>query len=275
MKLTPLDIRRNEFNRSLRGYDREEVESFLTMVADEVEGLIGEHRDLTRRVEELKKDLERYRGIERTLSETLVATQSQADRTRESSERDSELTKREAKVRADQLVEGARIEAERLVTEARRQAHAILTNARATAHDSLETARAQADATYRASRRDVTAMQQQLQSIIERRDAFTESLHGFLTGQLAALETIGSERPPVVEPVPQSEMPEPGGMGDDAISELDRELAAFSEQTSPEQYASAGADEDEADELAQSEAEPDVDTSNDDAEVLVDNRPRE
>ena len=70
-------------------------------------------------------------------------------------------------------------------------------------------------------------------------------------------------------------MPETGGMGDDAISELDRELAAFSEQTSPEQYASAGADEEEADELAQSEAEPDVDTSTDDAEVLVDNRPRE
>ena len=32
MKLTPLDIRKKDFGRSLRGYDPEEVEAFLDMV---------------------------------------------------------------------------------------------------------------------------------------------------------------------------------------------------------------------------------------------------
>ncbi|NVM02542.1 MAG: DivIVA domain-containing protein, partial [Candidatus Helarchaeota archaeon] len=40
MKLTPLDIKRQEFKKVMRGYDVIEVDAFLEMVADEYESLL-------------------------------------------------------------------------------------------------------------------------------------------------------------------------------------------------------------------------------------------
>jgi DivIVA domain-containing protein len=45
LRLTPLDIKKQEFKRSMRGYDPEEVNAFLEMVAEEFEAL---HREKNR-----------------------------------------------------------------------------------------------------------------------------------------------------------------------------------------------------------------------------------
>jgi len=55
MKITPLDITQKAFARAMRGFDRQEVEAFLALVASEFEGLVKEVqglRDDTRRKEE-------------------------------------------------------------------------------------------------------------------------------------------------------------------------------------------------------------------------------
>ena len=41
MRITPLDIRRQNFRKTMRGYDADEVEAFLEMIPDE-EKLPGE-----------------------------------------------------------------------------------------------------------------------------------------------------------------------------------------------------------------------------------------
>jgi cell division initiation protein len=245
MKLTPLDIRRNEFTRSLRGYDREEVESFLTMVADEVEGLVGENRELSRRVDEHEKALDEYRGVESTLMETLITTQKTSDTMRESSQREAEMTEREAQVRAAQRLDNARIEAERMVLDARRQAYRIIEDARQKAQSALEQARDKADETYSKARQDFVAVQQQIQSLVERRDSYVQAMKGYLKGQAEALETLGTERPPVVDPLPQSAMPETVAEGAEVLAALDRELVEFARDTSPE--APAVSDKDQID----------------------------
>ena len=42
MKITPLDITQKSFVRAVRGFDRQEVEAFLALVASEFEGLVKE-----------------------------------------------------------------------------------------------------------------------------------------------------------------------------------------------------------------------------------------
>jgi cell division initiation protein len=42
LRITPLDIRNHAFRRRVSGYDREDVDAFLGMVADDFEGLIRE-----------------------------------------------------------------------------------------------------------------------------------------------------------------------------------------------------------------------------------------
>ena len=233
MKLTPLDIRRNEFNRAWRGYDREEVDSFLAMVSDEVEGLIGEHREMARHVQELEHEVEEFRKMERTLSQALVTSQQAADDTRESSQREAEVTKREAQVRSEQMIDSARIEAERMLMEARQKAHVTLEEARASAHRALTATRHETDEMHRVVRAEVTAMQQQLQRLIERRDSFVAGMRAFLRGQLDALESFGGREAPALGPKPGESVPTTTEEEAEALAALDRELAEFAALTAP------------------------------------------
>ena len=47
MKLTPLDIQRQEFRQRFRGLDPDEVRAFLSLVAEEMEQLRSENEKLT------------------------------------------------------------------------------------------------------------------------------------------------------------------------------------------------------------------------------------
>ncbi len=53
MKITPLEIKRQEFKKTMRGYDTIEVETFLEMVSNEMEELIHENRDQKDKIIEL------------------------------------------------------------------------------------------------------------------------------------------------------------------------------------------------------------------------------
>jgi cell division initiation protein len=51
VKLTPLDIRRQEFKKVVRGVDPEEVSVFLDMVAGEYERVLRENKTLSEELE--------------------------------------------------------------------------------------------------------------------------------------------------------------------------------------------------------------------------------
>ena len=53
MKLTPLEIKQHQFDKSLRGYDIGEVETFLALVASEVEQLHQKNNELQEQVQNL------------------------------------------------------------------------------------------------------------------------------------------------------------------------------------------------------------------------------
>ena len=75
MKLTPLDIRKQEFKRVLRGYDRVEIDTFMEMVANEFEELLRSQKDMRDRAVELEVQLKDDRQIEKTLQQTLLQAQ--------------------------------------------------------------------------------------------------------------------------------------------------------------------------------------------------------
>ena len=53
MPITPLEIRKQEFRKMLRGYDPHEVRSFLEMVSTELESLLRENAGLNEKVKEI------------------------------------------------------------------------------------------------------------------------------------------------------------------------------------------------------------------------------
>ena len=117
MKLTPLDIKKQEFQRSLRGFDPMEVDSFLEMVADEFESIIREKNSLADEVLKLKTQLRDYQNLEKTLQDTLVTAQETIKASRENSQREADSIIREAELKSEQLLEESKLKLSKLKNE--------------------------------------------------------------------------------------------------------------------------------------------------------------
>ena len=132
--LTPLDIRQQEFRKSLRGYDPSGVEDFRMRVADELERVIRERSVLEERVAALTEQLRVFRERERAMNEALVAAQQLRADTRAAAEREAQVIVREAEAEARRLLDEARSaegEVRREIAEAERQFQSYLAGFRA------------------------------------------------------------------------------------------------------------------------------------------------
>lgn len=106
--LTPLDIRKQEFRRSLRGYETLGVEDFRVRVADELERVIREKSVIEERLAALLEQLTQFRERERAMNEALVAAQQLRAETRASAEREAQVILREAETQAQRILDEAR-----------------------------------------------------------------------------------------------------------------------------------------------------------------------
>ena len=116
-RLTPLDIRRYEFGRSLRGYDKARVDQFRDQVAAEVERLIRLNADLDQKSKGFVEQLRAFRDRDKALNDALVSAQQLRAEIREQADREAQLLMREARAQAEKDLEGIRAEARRLEDE--------------------------------------------------------------------------------------------------------------------------------------------------------------
>jgi DivIVA domain-containing protein len=106
--LTPLDIRAQEFHRSLRGYDPASVEEFRQRIAEEVERLLRERVQLEERLQSFREQLKAFREREKALNDALVSAQQLRSDTEQAARREADLVLREARAQADQILQEAR-----------------------------------------------------------------------------------------------------------------------------------------------------------------------
>lgn len=114
MKISPLDIRKQEFRKALRGIDPEEVRVFLSLVADEMERLLSEVSRQRDESDALRRRAEEFQALEKTLQSTLLTAERVTADTRENARREADLMLREAETRAERIVEDARRRLSRL-----------------------------------------------------------------------------------------------------------------------------------------------------------------
>jgi len=126
MRITPLDIKKQEFPTSLRGFDKREVISFLEMVSEEMEGLVRDNLELKEKLQRAADKLANYNKIESALQNTLVASQESAEQMKSVAEEKAELIIREANSQAEKIVD----DAYEKLSELRRE-HISLKNQRA------------------------------------------------------------------------------------------------------------------------------------------------
>jgi len=108
MKLTPSNIKNQEFTRALRGYDADEVNDFLERLAKEVELLMSENETLTEEINELKTNVDRYKKIEKDLQNKLLKAQDSSTKSIENAKQQTVMMQKEAELKAADIIEQAR-----------------------------------------------------------------------------------------------------------------------------------------------------------------------
>jgi len=117
MKFTPLAIKKQQFKRSFRGYDVDEVRSYLEMLANEYENLLHENRELKEKVAMLEAEVLAYKQMEKNLHLAVVQAQDTATKTIENARKQSELLIKEAELKSKEMIDRAKSELAKISNE--------------------------------------------------------------------------------------------------------------------------------------------------------------
>lgn len=117
-----------KFNRTLRGYDPEEVNAFLDQVIEQVEIMIEEIKQKNERIRSLealeqennhlKEQIEQHKHLEGSLNRAILMAQRTSDQIKVSAHHESEIIMEEAKKNASRIVNEALLRADKIEEEA-------------------------------------------------------------------------------------------------------------------------------------------------------------
>jgi len=105
MNVSPLDLRQQRFRSAFRGFDKVEVASFLTAVADDYEQALRETDRLRQDLAQMEAALNEHRELEKNLRATMMTAQKLADDIKAQAELEAKRIVREAEGRSDVLLE--------------------------------------------------------------------------------------------------------------------------------------------------------------------------
>lgn len=117
MSLTPVDIHNKQFSRGFRGYDEDEVNSFLDQVIKDYELVIREKKELESKLNEMQDRLGHFSSIEETLNKSIVVAQEAAEEVKGNAQKEAKLIIREAEKNADRIVNEALSKARKITLE--------------------------------------------------------------------------------------------------------------------------------------------------------------
>lgn len=125
MKITPLEIRQHEFEKTFRGYNIEEVDNFLANLSQEWERILNESKMLRMQLEMAEKEASKLREIEMTLFKTLKTAEDTSTMITEQANQQADKHIQESKQKSDQIIEEAHAKAEEILHDAHTKAKYI------------------------------------------------------------------------------------------------------------------------------------------------------
>jgi cell division initiation protein len=141
MKITPLEIRQKEFEKKLRGYDKDEVRAFLSSMSQEWERVQDEIKEIRIKYDASEREVSKLREVESSLYKTLKTAEDTGANVISQANKSAELHLKEAQMKAEQTLNDARRKATQIVEDASQKARTIL--------EGMESELAQLITTYR------------------------------------------------------------------------------------------------------------------------------
>jgi cell division initiation protein len=118
MKVTPLEIRQKTFERTLRGYDKDEVNAFLLSLSQEWERMQDEMKELRIKQETSDREVSKLREVESSLYKTLKTAEDTGANVIGQANKSAELLLREAQLKSESLLNESKAKAKNTIEEA-------------------------------------------------------------------------------------------------------------------------------------------------------------
>jgi cell division initiation protein len=103
MPLTSIDIKNKTFSTSIRGYSKDEVKAFLSIVSKELDDLRNDRVLLSQKVDELSVRLAAMEKTEGLLKDTLITAQKATTDIRDAAKKEAENIINKAKFDAENI----------------------------------------------------------------------------------------------------------------------------------------------------------------------------
>lgn len=107
MKLTALEIKQQQFEKSLRGYDVSEVNAYLNLVANEWEHMVVKMKEMEAQLDKMDEKLKHYERVEQALHETLQTAKDSAEQKLVGAKKESRNIIEKAEMESDAIVREA------------------------------------------------------------------------------------------------------------------------------------------------------------------------
>lgn len=128
MKITPIEIRQHTFEKGLRGYRTEDVDSFLISLSQEWERVTNDYKMLKMQLELAEKDLGKLKEVEMTLFRTLKTAEDTSTQITEQATKAGEQYLGEARQKADDVLADARKRSALMIQDAENQSRFLKDN---------------------------------------------------------------------------------------------------------------------------------------------------
>lgn len=107
MKITPLDIEKQEFRTGFRGYHVAEVDAFLDLVAREYEELTRESISLKDELKQKAAAIDEFRSREEALKDTMVTAQKATSEIKDAARKEADIIISRAEFQAEKIIANA------------------------------------------------------------------------------------------------------------------------------------------------------------------------
>jgi len=103
-ELTPLEVQKQSFNKSFRGFAADEVRAYLHLVAEELEHLLKDVELLARENQVMREEIAENSERERILKETLLSAQRVSEEMRANAHKEAELIVKDAELLSEKMI---------------------------------------------------------------------------------------------------------------------------------------------------------------------------
>src|SRR3990167_852640 len=107
MKISQMDVRQQQFKLKFRGFDVEEVDSYLDLIANELEELNRENETIKNELRKMEHEIEEYKRAEGDLRKAIASAQDFKKDAIEKANQEAQIIIKQSEIKAAEMLKSA------------------------------------------------------------------------------------------------------------------------------------------------------------------------